>query len=449
MSGQAFLLFITALAVSTLLGYFIVTLLWPPEISRRPAFALAPGIGAGLCSLIFFVFRRPMFTVEIALLVILATLWLLKGRGRFVDPRKTVLQWRPSVIGLFLTGVLALVLSGLMLRVNIVPHGDWDGFAIWNSHARYLYRDGASWQRDIQNSFHPDYPLLVPSLTARLWRYAGEEAPEAAGILGMVFTLSGIALLATTLAELRDPWLAILATLPLASTPFYLEYGVSHSADVPISFYFLSTVALICLSERALNQPRLLALAGFTAGCAGWTKNEGVLFILIVTAVLLLPVLFRKPKAVSRFGWFVAGLALPLAVIAAFKLTIAPPNDITSNRHYVEVIEKLLNLDRYSTILDAFAKTMWSFGDWSVQPVIPFLLFVGLRVANREAIRSFGWRASVAVFALMLTGYYAVYVVTPIDLHTHIESSLPRLCLQLWPMFLLVCGLLAAPAESP
>ena len=42
----------------------------------------------------------------------------------------------------------------------------------------------------------------------------------------------------------------------------------------------LSSLALLCLySERAPGESGLLVLAGFMAGCAGWTKNEGLLFI--------------------------------------------------------------------------------------------------------------------------------------------------------------------------
>ena len=44
-------------AVSALMGFFVSALLWPPRVCRQLIWALAPGIGAGMCSLIFFVFR--------------------------------------------------------------------------------------------------------------------------------------------------------------------------------------------------------------------------------------------------------------------------------------------------------------------------------------------------------------------------------------------------------
>jgi hypothetical protein len=45
----------------------------------------------------------------------------------------------------------------------------------------------------------------------------------------------------------------------------------------------------------------------------------------------------------------------------------------------------------------------------------------------------------------MLLGYFAVYVLTPANLHDHLVSSLERLFLHLWPAFLLLVGL-AMPA---
>jgi len=429
-------------AVSALLGYFVTTFLLPPKSGRALAWAFAPAVGAGASSLIFFVFRRPIFTVEIALLTLFALGFLARSM-LFREPAPPI-SWRLSLFGLVLSGAVALAVYGLLLRADRMPHGDWDAWAIWNTHARFLHRDGRTWSDGIPYTVDGDYPLLTPSLTARLWRYAGEEAPEAGALLGIMFTLSGVAVLLSTLSQLRDTQLALLMALMLIGTPYYLERGVSQYADVPLAVFTISTIALICLHwEREPDRFGPLVLAGFTAGCAGWTKNEGLLFILATCIVLLLPV-FRNPAVTfRRFASFSLGLLLPLAVISYFKLAIAPPYDLIEDLRYQETIQRITSIDRHAVILKSLARSAWFFGAWAMQPVIPLFAFIALRGAGRRVFRSYGGFAGLLILGIVLAGYYAVYLITPIPLQVHLDSSLDRLLIHLWPSFLLVLSLMA------
>ncbi|PYU90908.1 MAG: hypothetical protein DMG08_16640 [Acidobacteria bacterium] len=442
MSLASLFLIAVGFAVSTLLGYFVTTFLVPPKSARALAWAFAPAVGAGASSLIFFVFRRPIFTVEIALLTLFALGFLARSM-LFREPAPPI-SWRLSLFGLVLSGAVALAVYGLLLRADRMPHGDWDAWAIWNTHARFLHRDGRTWSDHIRYTVHGDYPLLTPSLTARLWRYAGEEAPEAGSLLGIMFALSGVAVLLATLSQLRDIQLALLMALMLIGTPYYLERGVSQYADVPLAVFTISTIALICLHlEREPDRFGPLVLAGFTAGCAGWTKNEGLLFILATCIVLLLPV-FRNPAVTfRRFASFSLGLLLPLAVISYFKLAIAPPYDLIEDLRYQEAIQRITSIDRHAVILKSLARSAWFFGAWAMQPMIPLFAFIALRGAGRRVFRSYGGFAGLLILGIVLAGYYAVYLITPIPLQVHLDSSLNRLLIHLWPSFLLVLGLMA------
>src|SRR5580765_3074797 len=149
--------------------------------------AFAPVVGAGVCSLIEFVFRRPMFTVELLLLLLLLVhAWATAGTD--------ISKWRlsqPAMSALVLVFALAVgwVLAESLTMVNRLPHGGTDGWAIWNSHARFLYRDGPRWNVDIKNTFHPDYPLFVPLMSARIWRYAGDSM-DLSGFWAVLFGLA-------------------------------------------------------------------------------------------------------------------------------------------------------------------------------------------------------------------------------------------------------------------
>ena len=228
----------------------------------------------GLCSMIFFCFAGRCS---------------LSNSRSFNTRRGVVLRGRPgpSHSGSLLTlpplcllfaAIVGFVAAGLIFIVHADPHGDWDAFAIWNSHARYLYRDGPAWQTHMRNTFHADYPLLVPSMNARVWRYASQEIPETGGWLGLLYTLSALGVLIATLAELRGVRLAMIIGSVLLGTPFFLEFGVLQSADVPLSLYFLSAFALSSHSNAEGSLVCWSFPALWPAAQVG-RKNEGLLFI--------------------------------------------------------------------------------------------------------------------------------------------------------------------------
>jgi len=434
---------IPAIVIAILLGYFTTALLWPQNLSPTLAIVFAPAVGLGLCSLIFVLFRRPMFVVEFASLLILGFTWLILRRPT-APSFESIRRWRPPVVYLLLACAGGMVFSFWTDRVDRSPHGDWDGTVIWNSHARYLYRDGPAWHKTIWDTFHPDYPLLTPALTARVWRYSGEEVPEAAGNLGALFALSAISILIVTLAQFRTVSRALLFAFVLIGTPFYLDHAVSGSADVPFSLYVLATIALIYLASNEPAQNRgLLVLAGFTTGCAGWTKNEGLLFIVAVSIAMLAPIFWKPADTLRRFAAFLAGLALPLIVILWFKIAVAPPSEIVEGRHYADLLQKLRSPQRYFTIWMYLSEYFWSFGDWVISPIVLVFAYIAAARLDRKVLLNEGWLKGVLICVILLAGYAATYMISPYDLQWHVESSLPRLYLHLWPAFLLLAGLIS------
>lgn len=437
------ILALAGIIVALLLGYFITTLLWPNQRSSSLPIAFAPAVGIGLCSMIFIAFRRPVFVIEGGLLIILAVAWF-----EFRKPAQSLVsiaRWRPHTVYLLLACGLGMALSYWIIRVERSPYGDWDAIAIWNSHARYLYRDGPAWPHTIVNTFHPDYPLLTAATTARLWRYMGREVPDAGGILGVLYALATVGVLTSTLAYFRGASRAALFGLTLLGTPFYVDYATSGSADIPMSLYVLATIALICI--QALEEPEntgVLVLAGFTAGCASWTKNEGLLFVGATSLALLIPVVWKGRDALRRFAAFLAGTALPLAMVLWFKRVVAPPSAIFGGRHYGEMVDKLLNPGRYLTVLFNVSDGFWSFGAWIVNPILLVIAYALLQRLDRRTLLNTGWLQGVFICTIVFAGYCAIYVITPMDLEWHLNSSLPRLYLHLWPAFLLLAGLIGA-----
>ena len=443
MTLRDFIFFALSIGVAGLMGYLIADRLCPRNYPRWLVWAFAPATGLGICSLIVFFFRRPMSTVEAMLLAVLLFFWF-RTHGMPLAGWRKIFSWRTSMFAVIFAVVLGWSLESSLAQVERVPNGGTDGWAIWNSHAKYMATGGKTWAVDIQNTFHPDYPLLLPAALVHAWRYIGNNSPDAGGFLGILFELAVVAVLVATLAKLRGPAIGLLMGLLLIGTPGYVLHATSEYADIPLSAFIASTIALICLYESDESRsPGLIALAGFMAGCAAWTKNEGVPFALATAVILFLPIFRTRSATVRRMAGFAAGLALPLAAIAYFKLKVAPPNDLFANRNSADLLAKISDSSRYLMILKSYVRTGWTFGLWVFNPFLPILAFVGLSGVDRSVLRNFGWRAGVAIITVLLAAYFAIYVITPLDLSDHLASSLNRLLMHVWPGCLLLAGMTA------
>ena len=448
-------LFALSVLVAGWIGYLIADRLCPRSYPRWLVLAFAPMSGFGICSLIVFFFRRPLTTVEAMLLIVLSLFWFRRFWTRKIPLSgwRDLLSWQPSLLAMIFAMLLGWSLHASFAQVDRVPNGGTDGWAIWTSHAKYLAAGGKTWASDIQNTFHPDYPLLLPGVVVHAWRYIGNNSSDAPGYLGVLFELASIGVLAATLIKLRSPATGMLMAFVLIGSPAFVLHSASGYADIPLSAFVVSTIALICLYESDDSKsPGLIALAGFMAGCAAWTKNEGIPFVLASLLILFLPVFRMRKAALHRLAGFAAGLVLPLAAIAYFKLTIAPPNDIFDHRNSADLLAKISDSSRYHIILRSYVLTGWTFGGWVFNPILPVLAFIGLSGIDRSVLRNFGWRAGVAIIAVLMAAYFAIYVITPLELNDHLASSLNRLMMHIWPGSLLLAGMTVrrqVPAAKP
>src|SRR5262249_50153521 len=265
---------VLAFALCVALGYLAITSIWPEQkltwSGAMIRISLAPGFGLGIFSVVFWLTRlfgdAHVVAVDVLLLILFGftysvqrsrtanealTRKSLSSRAKMNCPgfpgnssQSRDLGFAPSRI---LTASFAIAAIAALyhaaLRFIAHPHGEgWDAFAIWNLHARFLFRGGAHW-RDGFNPMtagpHPAYPLLLPAAIAHVWSYPGQDDPFVPGIVGLIFSFSTLALLVSSLASLRGLNAAMLGGLALVSTPFFIEQGTSQYADVPLSFFIL------------------------------------------------------------------------------------------------------------------------------------------------------------------------------------------------------------------
>jgi len=460
-----------AIVVSIGAGVLCVVPLWRRGESRMAQTtmlaALAVTLGTGLLTcvdfmslLLFGVGRGRVLVSGIVLVVFLAGVQVVRGRHTRA-PEAGAGGRRGVGHGLSSLLAVSLLAAGSCAAVSFAivslraPHGAWDAWAIWNLRARFLFQADADWAAtfsQVMPSTHPDYPLLLPLAVVRVWSFLGEAAPSGPVVVAAIFTIATVALVCSSLAILRTTSQALLAGLLLLALPSFARHGTTQYADVPVGFFFVACLSLLCMTDRIGADERTpLVLAGLAIGLAAWTKNEGLLLVVTIAGARCAAVISSR----GRMAWlrevpaFAVGLAPVLGIVLTFKLLVAPPNDLVSGQGLHATLERLVNWDRYVEVFRGLwnaAIGLMATAFWN--PVWVFVVYLACVGVDAAEVRRPGFVTVVLAIGLTLAGYVLVYLVTPRDLSWHLRYSADRLLLQLWPAAVFLGFLIARTPED-
>ena len=245
----------------------------------------------------------------------------------------------------------------------------------------------------------------------------------------------------SSLTIFRSKTQGFLAALVLLSTPFFIKHGASQYADVPISFFFLASLVIFAFHDRLeKSNSHLLLLAGTAAGFSAWTKNEGFLFLIAIIAARSFSVVRAQGwrNCMRQMGLFFVGLIPIVLVSLYFKMYLAPqnnPNNLLLSQSLQATFDRLTDVSRYILIVKTYIGVGLTFTEGMVGvPVLTLYIFlVGVAEDTKGKVTL---DTVFFTLLLMITGYFFTYVTSPHDLGWHLYSSLNRLFLQLWPMFI-------------
>ena len=319
------------------------------------------------------------------------------------------------------------------------PHGQFDAYAHWNLWARFIYRGGTNWAYSTYMTWsHPDYPLLIPVSIARSWKFSGLETQLVPGAIGFLFTVATIATVAISISHFSR------RKAGAAGWAGSVGHSFSHySWSVPVrrcsaQFSFVATVVLLFLHAQRPAHTGFLILAGMAAAFSAWTKNEGIFFATMTFLFYWIASAVTKKRSAWKreMTAFCLGAMPVIVVIVVDKICLTASNDLFAAQGAGSAVRDLLDISRYHLIISEFARELFRFGQWSPVFAMPMLLLfyfllLGASVDKKDIV-------VVSVAALlpvgMAVGYFFVYVLSPHDLAWHLESSLSRLLLQLWPL---------------
>jgi len=452
-----------AFAFAWIVGWLIVAAVWPRGRASAMALraVLATGVGFGATSLLAFVVlvggngltTGRVIAAELAVVVVLAAVVRRRRRRDIaptLEPRDGAAagaapRWASALV------VLACVAAAVpfVLATLRDPHGIADAVSIWNLRARLLFDSGVHWRNAFAPELaitHPDYPLLVPLVVVRTWHWLGEAPTVVPAIVGGVFTFGTVALLWAALRALGASASGLLAAAALLGFPAFIATGSAQLADVPLAFFALASCVLLAANDRWRPAGwSLVGLAGLLLGLAAWTKNEGLLLLVVVPATYVL--------SHARLGWLANAKVLAVLAVGAlpallpllvFKTTLVQPNDLVVQVAGGHAADRVLDGERWTMIATALCREAWASGPVMLVAVVVW----------------WSWRVRrctfpLAVAATMLAGYFVVYLVASRSLEWHLATSAQRLLLQLLPtalfgVFLPPAGpLRAVPNEAP
>jgi len=461
------LMLVAALAVPVIAGMSLVCLLCPRLklgiTETLLVVSLGIPVGFGVVSLVLFLWlvatngqTRGAAILLVLVAVLLAAAGIARrrrGNGMSLDRSSNAesgLRWLAPAVGF---GVL-MTIGVVVLTAIAQPHGAWDAWYTWNRHAIFMQRGGIYWRDAFsapETGWTADYPLLTPGAIASAWIIFGRESLLVSNAIGLLFTIALIGLLVSTLAVLRSRTQGLIAGVLLAFSPQLAIQGAAEQADVPLASFYLGTMSLLGLYDRSEGSRQWLVMSGVLAGMAAWTKNEGLLFVLVLCVVRAAVVTFSRGwrDALRQATMFGAGLLPVLAVIVYFKLRVVQAaNDLLMHQSASAEVQRLFALGRYWYTSKAILAGVLGIGGWIVTlpaMLVMYLLLAGANTQRRD-------RVPIATGALtlgvMMVGHFFVYVLTPHDLAWQIRASLPRILMQLWPTAILTFLLFAKTVEE-
>jgi len=338
-----------------------------------------------------------------------------------------------------------------------LPLGQWDAWASWNLKARCLFLNPAGWKLYVSdNDVVPgaDYPLLLPCLTARGYAYAGGVSDATAAWMGPLFSYATLALLFFGCWRIKSLSQGLLAALFWLGTPASFQWGSSQYGDTPVGAYFLAALVVLGVSDQHAGRNRgLLVLAGLLAGFGAFVKFEGQMFLVILVAVRFLSVSVARGSrtAAVETGAFVAGSLPGLLAVLSLRSVSDATGFFSQSAGVGAMAHKLLDAARYRQVAagfwDAFTLGSSRAHGW----LLAAAGILGLLLWTRPKARDEWCRALApsACVLLAVCGYASIFLMTPMDLETHLGTTAYRFLAQIHPAsFFAFFTLIAALEDS-
>jgi len=396
------------------------------RIDRGLRIALAAALGIGAWSAAYAAARiagASAAAKDGVLALFGALLWLSARRPR-AEATPSASDPAPRYLWALFGAGCVIAAAAFVEHNRRFPDGGWDAWLIWNMRARFLARApdlGTVFSPVLSYRAHADYPWLVPGAVAQAVVLAGRESLVSQTIAA-AFGACALAIVPLALARLHGARWGLLGALAIVSVPAFAVFVSNQQSDVPLAVFVSAAAALVAIACARPGLPRgMLVLAGFAAGLGAWTKNEGLLYAACLAAGLL-----WRTKDARATAAFVAGIVPGAALLVAFKLTYAQPNDLAHFSTAATIAGHVFDPLRWAELAVRLLRRVvffQAFALWLIAAVVAFAVW----------IRRFPGTPAGSALWLSMAALILVYVVQPLPLDWLVRTSADRLIMQLWP----------------
>jgi len=329
------------------------------------------------------------------------------------------------------------------------PMASYDGRAIWGYKAKILEHEhtvlGESFLDPERVHYHREYPLMVPVASYGFYRFIGEVDDDRVRFVFSSLMLFFVLFLFGALRRAGSASVAMFFALVFAGAPFR-EFWVirdggainSGESDFPLAFF--ATVSLVSWCRWWSGGRRQdLLLGGLFTGFALMTKQEGIVVFCVTLGANGVQWLLGRTKDRGRaFALVAAGQLLSVAAALPW-LILSRKLPMMYDENYFQMlgIDTLRNApNRLPVIWEIFRNDVTEVEKWN------YTWFVFLGVFLVGSFRWFRERRIYldAAIVLWLMAYLTIYLLSPLNLIFHLNTSLRRLMAHIFPVAILQIG---------
>lgn len=414
---------------------------------RAPeAIAVSFGLGFGALSLEMLIFYllnlafNVLFLLAPWLGLVALNLWLYTKRGRrIIEPSRLVgeASKRRGPLELFLAGAIGFEVVYAIFRALIKPIESYDAIAIYAIKSKIFYLARAIPQDyfgGLVNLFpHPDYPLNIPLSQAFLYLSMGNINDQLVKLIFPLFFAAILVLFYYALRRVSGRQYALVCTFILAGIPQFNNYATNAYLEVPLAFYCFGGFLFLMRWIEDTSDIGCLVVSAVLTALAGWTKNEGLLYCVIYTALIVLSLAVKAAKTSRKdilyaaiYPCIILLISLPWLLIKARFHIVNSEIDL-ANLNPVNLVGQIGKL---GPVFYELQKQVFGPKKWNI--LWPALMVI-LAFNYRRIFKAPQFYMLAAV-VLALAGYILFYMISYVDVVFFASKTWSRFLLDFLPV---------------
>ncbi|MCC6544976.1 MAG: hypothetical protein IT392_10850 [Nitrospirae bacterium] len=451
--------FLFAIAVIVLSGVLVLTFarVWN-YFTLFTGLAISFMLGMGVISLQMFAYSQinipfKIYSIAFPWIILAAAAVLIKstrerlltGSGINVTAGLKDISW-PEVILLLI--ILSQVFYAFLFGA-LLPIRGWDALQTWAFKGKVFFYDMGISSDFLKDPLtHPDYPLLIPLTLSWLYTSIGHVNDEMARIIYPMQYVSMLAIFYYAVRKTASKRMSLLFTALLSLTPIVMVHSSGFAgrigglysgdfvgyADLALSIFFLGAGAFFYLYMMEGSSAHLImAVLFLTMGA--WTKNEGLVFLLMGGMLITVNLFFGKRiryGAILAVWGFIWVVTLPWLL---YKMHFHISSEYTPNMNAATMKS---NLQRLPYIIKMFFFVL--FRDTDLYNYAWYGYLISSLVNLRESVK----KPLFYMHALLLgqfAAYTFIYLISPLEIKFHIETSIDRVIIHLTPLAIMVLAM--------